>query len=43
MNLFKSILILCLLFIKEAINFNYEHLVVQLDFSDVFNVKMTLQ
>jgi hypothetical protein len=42
-NLFKSILIVCLLFIKEAINFNYEHFIVKFYFSDVFDVKMPLK
>ena len=42
MNLFKSILSLCLLFIKEAINFNYERFIVKLDFCDMFGVKLPL-
>lgn len=39
----KSVLILCLLFTKEAINFNYKHFVIKLGFSDVIDMKLTVK
>lgn len=43
MNLCKLVWSLCLLFVKEVINLNYDHYVVKLDSSYMFHLKITLK